>query len=65
MLGDKMGNFISLYQSPNLPQDVFNHFIGDFELNLDSAVANNPFLVFVLSDLNAQTKTWFSQGKTI
>ena len=48
-----------------MPQDVLNHFIDDFELNLDSAVANNPFLVNVLSDLNTQTKTWFSHGKTI
>ena len=60
-----MGNFIFLYQSPNQSQDVFHHFIDNFEITLDSVVASNPFLLVVLFNLNAQTKTWYDQGKTI
>ena len=61
-----MGNFIFLYQSPNQSQDVFHHFIVDnFEIKLDSVAANNPFLLVVLFNLNAQTKTWYDQGKAI
>ena len=60
-----MGNFIFLYQSPNQSQDFFHHFIDNFEITLDSVVASNPFLLVVLFNLNAQTKTWCDQGKTI
>ena len=44
MVGDKLCNFIALYRSPSQSQDQFECFKANLELNLESAVQNNPFL---------------------
>ena len=50
-IGDKVCNFISLYQSPNQSLDEFETFAGNLELNLDTIVLNNPFLIVLIGDL--------------
>lgn len=57
--GDKLCNFTSLFWSLSRSQDVFERFTNNFELNTDSFVVNNPFLVVVLGDFKSQTKTWY------
>ena len=52
MVGDKLCNFIALYRSPSQSQDQFESFKENLELNLESAVQNNPFLVVLLGDFN-------------
>ena len=54
MVGDKLCNFIALYRSPSQLQDQFESFKGNLELNLETAVQNNPFLVVLLGDFNAK-----------
>ena len=43
-IGEKSCNFIILYHSPSQSQDEFEIFPKNFELNLDTILANNPFL---------------------
>ena len=50
MVGDKLCNLIALYRSPSKSQDQFESFKENLELNLESAVQNNPFLVVFLGD---------------
>ena len=45
---DKLCNFITLYRSSRQCQD------NNFELNLDSVLVNNPFLIVVLGDFNTK-----------
>ena len=47
-IGEKLSNFIILYHSPSQSQDEFEIFPKNFELNLDTILANNPFLTVVL-----------------
>ena len=54
IVGDKLCNFIGLYRSPSQSQDLFQSFKENLELNLESAVQNNPFLVVLLGDFNAK-----------
>ena len=42
-IGEKLCNFIVLYNSPCQAQDDFETFLKNFELNLDTILANNPF----------------------
>ena len=58
MVGDKLCNFIALYRSPSQSQDQFESFKENLELNLESAVQNNPFLVVLLGDFNAKSSNW-------
>ena len=58
MVGDKLCNFIALYRSPSQSQDLFESFKENLELNLESAVQNNPFLVVLLGDFNAKSSNW-------
>ena len=58
MVGDKLCNFIALYRSPSQSQDQFQSFKENVELNLESAVQNNPFLAVVLGDFNAKSSNW-------
>ena len=44
MAGDKLCNFIALYRFPSHSQDLLESFKENLELNLESAVQNNPFL---------------------
>ena len=63
-IADKICNFISLYRSPSQSKDEFESFADNLELNLDSIVHRNPYLIVVLGDFNAQTKGWHHLGKT-
>ena len=63
-IADKICNFIPLYISPSQSKDEFESFADNLGLNLDSIVHRNPYLIVVLGDFNAQTKGWFSLGKT-
>ena len=58
MLGDNLCNFISLYRSPSQLQDQFECFKKILEINLESAVQNNPFLVAVLTDCTGKLSNW-------
>ena len=61
---DKLSNFIMLYRSPNHCKDDFEPFINNLELNLDSVMANNPFLTVVLGDWNAKLSLWYNNDIT-
>ena len=63
-MNDKLCNFITLYRSPNQSQDDSESFIDNFELNLDSAMVNNPFLTVVLGDFNEKTGLWYNNNVT-
>ena len=56
----KLGNFIRLYRSSNQSQDDFKSFINNFELNLNSAMVNNPFLTVLLGGFNAKLSLWYN-----
>ena len=64
MVGDKLCNFIALYRSPIQSQDLFESFKENLELNLESAVQNNPFLVVLLGDFNAKSSNWCKNDTT-
>ena len=51
-IGEKLCNFIALYRSPSQSQDNFETFLKNLKLNLDTILANNPFLTVVLDDFN-------------
>ena len=63
-IADKICNFIFLYRSPSQSKGEFESFADNLELNLDSFVHKNPYLIVVLGDFNAQTKGWYPLGKT-
>ena len=63
-IGDKTCNFLSLYKSPGQSQNDFETFIESLELNLESLVQRNPFLVVLIEDFNAKSSNWFCQDKT-
>lgn len=42
-IGDKLCNFISLYQTPNQNQDAFETLAEHLELTVDILCLNNPF----------------------
>ena len=58
-IADKICNFISLYRSRSQSKDEFESFADNLELNLDSIVHRNPYLIVVLVDFNAQRKGWY------
>ena len=58
LVGDTLCNFITLYRSPSQSQDLFEPFEENFELYLESAVQNNPFLVVLRGDFNAKSSNW-------
>ena len=55
MVGDELCNFIAFYRSPSQSQDLFQSFKGNLDLNLESAVQNNPLLVVLHGDFNAKS----------
>ena len=63
-IGDKLCNFVALYRSPSQSQDEFEKFAKNFELNLDTVSANNPFLTIVLADFNTKSNLWHKNDKT-
>ena len=58
MVGDKLCNFIALNRAPSQSQDLFEYFKENLELNLESAVQNNPFLVRLPHNFNAKSSNW-------
>ena len=58
MVGDKLCDFIALYRSPSQLQDLFESFKENLELNLESKVQNNPFLVVILGNFNVKSSNW-------
>ena len=63
-IADKICSFISLHRSPCQSKDGFESSADNLELNLDSIVHRNPYLIVVLGDFNAQTKGLCPLGKT-
>ena len=63
-IGEKLCNFIVLYRSPSQSQDDFETFLKNFELNLDTTLANNPFLTVALGDSNVKSNLWCKSNKT-
>ena len=63
-IGGKLCRFVSLYRSPSQLQDDFESFPNNFELNIDTATANNTFLTVVLGDHNAKSSIWFKGNST-
>ena len=61
---EKLCNFIVLYRSPSQSQDDFETFLKKFELNLDTILANDPFLTVVLGDFNFKSDLWCKSDKT-
>ena len=51
-IGEKLCN---LNRSPSQSQDDFETFLKNVELNLDTILANNPFLTVVLGDFNVKS----------
>ena len=45
-------------------QDDFELFANNFELHIDTATADNTFLIVVLGDFNAKSNRWFKDDKT-
>ena len=45
-------------------QDDFQAFIDNLEMNLETIVQRNPFLMLVIVDFNAKSKHWCSQNST-
>ena len=58
MVGEKLCNFIALYRSPSQLQDLFESLKENLELNLESVVQNNPFLVVLLNNFNVKSSNW-------
>ena len=56
--GDKLCNLIALYRSPSQSQGQFESHKKNLELNLKSAVQNNPSLVVPLGDFNVKSSYW-------
>ena len=63
-IGGKLCNVIVLYHSPSQSQDDFETFLTNFELNLDTILANNPFLTVTLGDFNVKSNLWWKSDKT-
>ena len=55
MVSDKLCNFIAFCRSPSQLQDLFESFKENLELNLESAVQNNPLLLVLHGDFNAKS----------
>ena len=54
-IGEKLCNFVALYPSPSQSQDEFETFAKNLELNFDTILANNTFLIAVLGDFNTKS----------
>ena len=50
MVCDTFRDFLASCRSPSQSQNLFESFKESLELNLESAVQNNPFLVVLLRD---------------
>ena len=57
-IGEKLCSFLCLYRSPSQTRDIFETFVDNFELTLDSII-KNPFLIVALGDFSAKTNNWY------
>ena len=57
-IGGKLWSFLCLYRSPSQTRDIFETFVDNFELTLDSII-KNPFLIVALGDFSAKTNNWY------
>ena len=62
-IGNKLCYIITLYRSLNQSQGEFEKFSEKLELNFDSLVQNNPFLVVFIGDFNVKSKNWYKNDK--
>ena len=60
----KVCNFISLYRSPNQSYYIFETFVDNLELNLDTIANKNLYLIATLGDFNAKSSNWYKHNKT-
>ena len=60
----KVCNFISLYRSPNQSHNVFETFVDNLELNLDTIANKNPYFIVIIGDFNAKSSNWYKHYKT-
>ena len=58
-ISGKLCSFLCLYRSSSQTRDIFETFADNFGLTLDSIINKNPFLIFALGDLNANTTNWY------
>ena len=56
MIGSKICNFITLYNSASQNEDGFQAFIDNLEINLETLAQRSPFLMAVIGDFNAKSK---------
>ena len=64
-IGDKLFYIIALYRSPSQSQDKFEKISEKLELNLDSLVQNNPFLMAFIGDFHAKSKNWYKMTSAV
>ena len=57
IISNKLRSFVALYRSPCQSQDDFATFSDNFEMTLDLSSKKNPYLLVVLGDFSATTKT--------
>ena len=56
--------FIPLYRSPNQSHNIFETFVDNLELNLDTIANENLYLIVILGDFNAKSSNWYKHGRT-
>ena len=56
-IGGKICQFLSLYRSPSQNKDDSETFLENVELNFDHTAEKNPFMMVVLGDFNAKSKS--------
>ena len=60
----KVCNFTSLYRSPNQSHDIFEIFVDNLELILDTTANKNPYLIVIQGDFNAKSSNWYKHDQT-
>ena len=58
-IGGKLCSFYCLYRLPSQTRDIFETFLKNFELILDTIINKNPFLIVALGDFNAKITNWY------
>ena len=64
IISNKLCSFAALYRSPSQSQDDFATFSDSFEMTLDLVSKNNPFLLVVLGDFNAELNQWHDKDSS-
>ena len=64
IIEDKLYSYVVLYRSPSQTNDQYQEFLSNFELNLEDISNKSPFLITILGDFNAKSKSWYSSGIT-